>query len=138
MTLSIDRFTRSEWAQWSEKAHLICFQERKPAEWDRIDFALVVKNEERLLGYVTCREIDHETLYWQFGGAFPGTKETALSYKVHLRLIEACKAHYKRIVFFVENTNTPMLKMALKSGFRIFGTRFHAGSVLVEHVLEFE
>lgn len=135
--IRVERFTPREWAQHSENAHKICFGKLKPSAWDRIDFALLVVNDDRPLGYVTCRETDPETLYWQFGGAFPGTKDTATTFKGYCAFVEYCRDKYKRITTLIENDNLVMLKMAMKVGFRVVGIRFAAGSVLLEHVLEF-
>lgn len=137
MSIVVEKFSPREWEQFSETAHRICFKEHKPSEWDRIDFALMVKNNSRLLGYLTCREIDAETLYWQFGGAFPQTKDTATSFKGYEAFVAYCKPLYKRVTTLIENTNTVMLKMAMKVGFRIVGIRFFKGTILLEHLLEF-
>ncbi len=72
------------WALHSEDAHKIAFGKVKPASWDRIDFALLaVDDSEMPMGYITCREHDHETIYWQFGGAFPGTKGTCKTWLIY-------------------------------------------------------
>lgn len=136
--IEIDQLTKKQWAEHSEQAHAICFKAHKPKEWDRIDFALVVRDDQKLMGYVTCREIDAETLYWQFGGAFPGTVKTSLSWKGYQAFVEYCKSRYKRVTTLIENTNCVMLKMAMKVGFRIVGIRTFKGDVLLEHLLEFE
>lgn len=133
----VERFNPSEWREYSEQAHSACFGTFKPVQMDRIDFALVVRTEKDLLGYVTCKELDHETLYWQFGGAFPGTRFTTSSWKAFLALTQYCSDKYKRLTFRVENDNGAMLKFAAKSGFKIVGCRFFQGTVLLEHLLEF-
>lgn len=135
--VEVDVLLSPEWDKYAEKAHLICFNKLNPAEKQRIDFALVSRWGDRLMGYVTCREMDADTVYWQFGGAFPGTKDTALTFKGYTALIGHCKNKYKRITTLIENTNTPMLKMAMKAGFLIVGIRNYNASILLEHVLEF-
>ncbi len=135
--ISVKRFTPDEWKLYSENAHWVCFGKIKPAEWDRIDFALMSMRGHEPTGYMTCREWDHETLYWQFGGAFPGTKATSVSFISYQAFVDYCKARYKRITTLIENTNTPMLRMAMKVGFRICGTRVFKGDILLEHLLEF-
>ncbi len=139
MKPTVEMYSAKDWAGLAEKAHLICFKEHKPADIDRIDFSLIVRDEKfNLCGYITCREHDAETLYWQFGGTFPGTKGSFNSWVCY----EACRdwaraRSYKRITTLIENENTVMLKMAMKLGFRIFGIRFYNGKVLLEHALEF-
>lgn len=138
MHIHVDRIEKEAWSVLSEHAHIISFEEKKPREWDRIDYALIVNKDNVPMGFVTCREHDAHTLYWQFGGAFPGTKETSLSFLGYQALVQYVKPQYKRLTTLIENENTAMLKMAMKVGFRIVGIRFYNGSVLLEHVLEFE
>lgn len=136
MSVTVDKFNRAEWREYSETAHAICFGTHKPADWDRFDFALVVRTAEKLMGYITCREMDAETVYWQFGGAFPETRGTASVWKGYQAFVEFCRGKYKRIGTLIENDNAGMLKMAAKIGFKIVGVRTYAGSVLLEHCLE--
>jgi hypothetical protein len=136
--MNVVRYTRENWQKIGDEAHLICFGEAKPKGIDRIDFALLAVKEDIPRGYVTCREFDAETVYWQFGGAFPGTISTSLSFKAYKSLIDWCRPQYKRITTLIENTNLVMLKMAGKMGFRIQGVRVFKGQILVEHLLEFE
>jgi RimJ/RimL family protein N-acetyltransferase len=134
----IRQIPKEAWAVVSEDAHLIAFGEHKPAFFDRIDFALLaVTEQEEMMGYITCREFDHETLYWQFGGAFPGTKETVKSWAAYKAFGAWCSDKYKRVATLIENDNTAMMKMAMKLGFRVIGVRNFKGSILLEHVLEF-
>jgi RimJ/RimL family protein N-acetyltransferase len=136
--MRVEQLSAEEWSSLSEDAHRVVFGSVKPASLDRIDFALLVVDEEHTpMGYVTCREWDRDTLYWQFGGMFPGTKETIHSFAVFQALIAWCRPRYQRLTALVENSNTPMLKMAMKVGYRITGVRTFQGSVLLEHLLEF-
>lgn len=137
MDIFVTQLHPDEWNQLSEKAHLVTFNTHKPREWDRIDFALIVQNERDMMGYLTCREHDAETIYWQFGGAFPGTRESSLTFQGYKAFVEFCKKRYKRCTTLIENDNFVMLKMAMKVGFKIVGLRLYNGAVLLEHVLEF-
>lgn len=129
-----------EWAQMSEDAHRIVFDRHKPATWDRIDYAILLIDDSHdvAAGYITCREIDGETLYWQFGGAFPGTKGTIKSFQLYQFALNWCQGRYKRVTTLIENTNTVMLKMAMKVGFRVIGVRSFKGAILLEHLIDFE
>lgn len=49
---------------------------------------------------------------------------------------EFCEKDYKRITTYIENKNTPMLKFAMKIGFRITGIRNYKNEILLEHLLE--
>lgn len=137
VNVDIELLTREQWRPLSENAHLICFSESKPVEMDRIDFALLVKRGSQLLGYCTCRETDSKTLYWQYGGAFPGAKGTSLSLPGYIGLVWWTKQRYDRVSTFIENNNLVMLKMAMKVGFRIIGIKTFDGRILVEHGMEF-
>lgn len=136
--VTIRQVHKEDWAAFSERAHLACFETHKPAEWDRIDYALLIENGDTLMGYATCREWDAQTLYWQFGGAFRGTRSSSMTFKGYQAVAAWSKERYKRVTTLIENDNTVMLKMALKIGFKIIGTRTFKGSVLVELLLEFE
>lgn len=137
MKLWVTRLSPEEWSELSEKAHLISFNTHKPKEFDRITFAMIVQNEKGPMGYITARENDAETLYWQFGGSFPGTLESSLTFVGYKAFVEFCKSKYQRITTLIENDNFVMLKMAMKVGFKIVGIRNYNGLILLDHVLEF-
>lgn len=135
--VQVRQIHKEDWAAFSERAHLSCFGEHKPKELDRIDFALIVEDGERMMGYLTCREWDAKTLYWQFGGSFPGTKDTAMTFPGYKAFVQWSEERYDRVTTLIENTNVVMLKMAMKVGFRIVGVRTFKGDILLEHLLEF-
>jgi len=135
--LFVVQLSKEAWARHSEQAHLIAFKELSDAKMERIDFALVVQENDSILGYVTCREHDYSTLYWQFGGAFPGTRSTSLSFKGYLALVNWSRERYKIVTTLIENTNLVMIKMALKVGFIIHGVRCVRGKVYLELYCEF-
>ncbi len=136
--MNVKRIEPKEWAEMGDHAHRACFNEQYPAYMQRIDYALLcVDALNNILGYVTVRELDHETVYWQYGGAFPGTRKTVKSFEMVGSLITWVKERYKRITMLIENTNTAMLKMAMSYHFKIVGVRIFKNSVLVEHLLEF-
>lgn len=127
-----------EWEAFSEDAHKICFHAHKPKSFDRIDYALLCTDNGVPCGYITCREYDHETVYFQFGGTFPGTKGGVKSWLCYEKCTEFARLRYRRITTLIENDNQVMLKFAMKMGYRIIGIRNYAGSILLEHVLEFD
>lgn len=135
-TFKVTRIEAKDWVErFSERAHSLVFQKHKPAEWDRIDFALLVTQGTDLIGYATCREHDSKTLYLQYGGAFPGTRETSMSLPAYIELIEWCRKNYAKVTTVVENDNIVYLKFAMRVGFRIVGLRAFQGQVLLEHEL---
>jgi hypothetical protein len=137
--IRVEKLSAQQWQYFSEDAHKIAFGELKPASLDRIDYALlaVCERDDKPTGYVTCRELDADSVYWQFGGAMPGAKETVKSFRTYEAFVGWHRSHYKRVSTFIENENTPMLKMAMKVGFRVVGIRNFKGSILLEHLLEF-
>jgi len=124
-----------DWKQLSEAAHIAVFERRKPKELERIDFALVADAEENdPIAYVTCKELDAKTVYWQYGGMFKdyrGKGEAILAIKA---LMEWCHDKYDYIGCRVENTNLPMLKTAMNAGFLIVGIRMFNQGVFLEHL----
>lgn len=136
--ITVERVSPQNWSMISEHAHLVCFGTHKPKEWDRIDYALVARDENKnLLGYVTVRELDAQTAYWQFGGAFSGAKDTIKAFRVYESFVSWASERYTRVSTYIENTNTVMMKMAMKVGYRIVGLRTFENSILLEHLLEF-
>jgi hypothetical protein len=128
--------TPQEWDQYAEKAHLICFDEVMDADINRIDFALVIHEDDVPLSYTTCREFDKNTVYMQFGGAFPSAKNTLKSFFSYKVMLDTLSEKYMRATTLIENTNLPMIKFAMKAGFKIIGVRYYKGSILLEHLLE--
>lgn len=137
----VDVLSALDWSQYAKTAHAVVFGTLFPPEKQRIDHVLVAREGDKLMGYVTCREMDSETIYWQYGGAFPGTKDTLSAWRGYQAMVDLCKGSvYKRITTLIENDNSPMLKMAMKVGFKIQGVRTHLTPektyILLEHVLE--
>lgn len=135
----IIRLNASEWATVSENFHRAVFSKEKPATWDRIDYAWLVIDDrtDSPIGYITVRELDHETVYWQFGGSF----EWARSSVVTVRAYDACLLNQaklsKRVTTAISAKNPRMLKLALSRGWEIFGSRNWDGETMVELKKEF-
>lgn len=128
-----------EWKGLAEDAHLVCFGERRDASLDRIDFALMTTDGEKPIAYMTCKELDGETVYLQYGGSFPESQGTTASFRSYMDMLGHLKSRgYKRAGTYIENTNRSMLKFALKAGWTITGLRTFEGAVLLEHQLKFE
>lgn len=125
-----------QWKQYSEQAHLICFSEHRPADMNRIDFALVADVDGVPQTYMTCREVDSETVYMQYGGAFPSAKGSIKSYRGYEAMLARLADAYKYGTTLIENTNTPMLRFAMQAGLRVIGVRNFKQSILLEHFIE--
>lgn len=136
--MEVRKLSKEDWKQLCGPAHLTCFQQVRSPELDRIDFALITVAGNTPCAFVTIREIDAESLYWQYGGAFPpiaGTTKVLPHYK---SFFSWCKeAGYKRATTLIENTNIAMLKMAMHCGYRIIGIRNFEGSILCELLVNF-
>ena len=136
--MKLRTLTPEQWKPHAELAHQIVFGKQKPAHWDRLDYVLVTENDEGVpLCYVTCQERDSESLYWQYGGSFPGAKGTIITWGSLQVFIGYTQERYKRLAMLIENTNTPMLRLAMKAGLRIVGIRSFKEHILLEHGLEF-
>jgi len=122
-----------EWRLVSEDAHLATFNELRPCDMNRIDFALVVWDKNPL-GYMTCREFDSETIYISYGGAFEKSFKVLEGYKA---MLNSLKETYKRATTLVENNNIPMLKMAMSQGFLITGIKNFKNQIYLELSQEF-
>lgn len=137
--MRIERYEKDTWKELAESAHQICFEEKRSINLDRVDFALFAITHSGIpAAYVTCRETDSESLYWQYGGAFPSVKGTVGSYNAYTGFYNWTKERYKRVNTLIENKNSKMLKMAASVGFIITGIKNFNGTVLLEHSVEFE
>jgi hypothetical protein len=138
--LEVHQMPPGQWALYSEDAHKICFSEKRPWQMDRIDFALVAVDTDKRdpLGYVTVRELDSESVYWQYGGAFPSSEKSLWAYKAYEKFVKWTKERYSRVTTLVESENVRYLKMAMSVGFRVIGVRIFKGQVLCELLLEFK
>lgn len=139
MALNVLRVSREDWKDFSANAHRAVFNSIKPAEFDRIDYALLCidSGKDEPTGYVTVRELDPETVYWQFGGGFPWAQKSIWMAKTYDALLKKQSEFSRRMTTRIENTNLPMLKLALSKGLLILGVRIWDGATLLELVKEF-
>lgn len=128
-----------EWARgFSENFHKLVFKEIRPASYDRIDYAILVVKSEDVVGYVTVRELDNETVYWHFGGAVPKFRKSIIAARAIELALEFQKQRSKKLVTYVENRNLPMLRFYLSYGFVIIGTRHYFGKTFVDMVKDLD
>ena len=135
----VHKVPKNVWAEIATETHRLVFGEEPPATQANMDFALVAQDTDKDLyvQYVTCRELDKETVYWGYGGVFPTYKNSLMAYRAYEALTEyAQKDGYKSIFTLIENTNERMLKFALKIGYKIIGVRHVNGCTMLEHLLE--
>lgn len=139
--MNVTRIEKDAWTEhFAEHAHKIAFGEKQSPQDQRIDYALFVVDEgDSPCGYITVREWDSETAYWQFGGALPKAKGNIKSWRAYEASVQWTKEKgYKRIATYIENNNRAMLRFAERAGFVITGVRNFKGSILLEHLMEFD
>lgn len=122
----------------SEKAHYLTFGDFRARELERFDFTLLGFKDETLIGYFNCKEMDAETLYIQTGGALPEAKGTVNVVPGCIAGVDWMLERYKRVTGRIENTNRPMLKIALMMGFLVCGTWNFNGKIYLELLKEKE
>lgn len=139
MNIDIKELTKAQWKEISYNAHKATFNAESDPEKERIDFALLAidTRHNSIIGYVTCRESDADTVYWQYGGSLPSSRASVHILKAYQLMINYCGLKYKRMTTLIENTNKAMLKMAAHVGLIITGVRTYNGKVLLEHEFKF-
>lgn len=128
--------TKDEWKDYSKAAHELAFNEQWNPEIERIDYAMLLVNEEDPVAYVTLKETGEHSVYIQYGGAFQNIKGTTLSYKAFARMIHDLQKKYKRITTLVENNNWGMLKFYWSTKFRVTGLRYFKSAIFLELTCE--
>jgi len=129
--IEIIRCTPDEWENFAETAHKLVFKEVRDCGIDRISFALLAANGKDAVAYVTCRELDRDSLYWQYGGAIDEYRGF-VAVKAFSAFHEYCKSRYKRITTLVKNDNINYLHLLMKNDFRAIGIRNFKGEILLE------
>ena len=137
MTVKLEKLSPSEWALISESAHMTCFKEERKKSMDRIDYALLTTRDGVPCSYVTVRELDSRSVYWQYGGAFPSAEKGIKAFNDYCSFVSWHCERYDRVTTLIENNNIAMLKMALHCGFRIIGIRYFNNSILLELLNDF-
>lgn len=122
----------------AESAHFVTFGETGRKGIERCDFAYLVIEEDtnEVAGYVSCIEMDGETVYWQYGGAMPDKRNTYRTMYGYRLMISRALEEFERVTTRIENTNITMLKMAMAMGFLIVGTWNFKNKIYLELLLE--
>ncbi len=134
--MNVLRYTTQEWQLVAEVMHLSVFNEHRPKELNRIDFALVAWNGDVPVGYITCMEYDSKSVYIGFGGIMAQHRNSFKSLAAYKMGLDYLKDRYSRVNTLIENDNFVMLKMAMTVGFRITGIRYFNGSIMLENSIE--
>lgn len=125
-----------EWAKYSKQSHEVVFGEERSPNFDRIDYALLATYKGEVGGFITIKEMDAKTCYIQYGGVFPNFEKSLHVIKGYKAFLDELKKHYDLIWTRVENTNLPMLKMALSQGFLINGCSVVRNKIYLELLME--
>lgn len=132
--MRLEKYTKEEWATFSEKAHSVVFGKIKESERDRFDFVLLLVNSvDQPVGYTAFMELDSKSLYLQWAGVFPSYRSKGMALELFQECLKGVRDLYETIVCVIESENIAAIKTALDTGFRITGTRNYKGRVLVEH-----
>ena len=138
MNFSVQKISKESWESFCTEAHVISFGEKRPSSTDRIDYAMLLTDEKNTpAAWVTCLEMDADTVYWQHGGVFPAYENTHFVLKGYAELIKWAMPRYSRITTRIENINRRMLKLATQMGFVVMGTFVVKQRVYLELALEF-
>jgi hypothetical protein len=137
MTFKLEKLTPEQWSTLSPHAHVVSFGKKYEPDFERISFAILAVDECGVpMGFITCLEHTKTQVYWQYGGSFPGTKGTINTYRIYTAAKDLCAKEYQTITTLIENDNLPMLKMALKVGFKIVGVKHIFSKTYVELLID--
>lgn len=128
--------TKDEWKSYSKAAHQLAFNERWDEDMERIDYAMLLVNDSEPVAYVTLKVTGENSVYVQYGGAFPNIKGTFLTYKAFAKMIHDLQKIYKKITTLVENNNWGMLKYYWSTKFKVTGLRYFKNSIFLELTFE--
>lgn len=131
MSISVLKYNPGEWLEYAGSAHKLVFKKNRDPLLDRISFALLAHNDDTAIGYVTCRELDAESIYWQFGGALDEFRGFS-AVQGFRAFFDYCSARYKRISTLVKNDNVNYLHLIMKMGFRAIGIRNFQNEIFLE------
>jgi len=112
VNLYLDKITPAQWREISANAHRVSFGSNRDEDMDRINYALIIRNDSGLCSYATIVEPDRDSAYMQHGGAFPNIEKTIYSVRCYFMVTNYLKEHYKTISTRIVNTNTPMINLA--------------------------
>lgn len=135
--VTVEIIPNESWEGLSELAHQVCFGEARPTSLNRHHFVIGVFGNKELAGYFTCIEMDSETAYIQYGGAFPNYEKSIYVVPGYLKMLDILGSSYKRAWTRVENTNVSMLKLALHAGFIVAGASSFKGKLFLELTKDF-
>jgi hypothetical protein len=136
--MRLESVSPDTWRKLAREVHAQVFRHAYDPTWDRLDQALLLVDENRSVkGFATVREQDQHTAFLEWGGAMPKARFSMDAVRGWEQVLEWCRERYPRVKMFVENTNFPMLKLAIASEFKVIGLKCHEGRIYLEHTLAF-
>lgn len=135
--MEFKKLPKEHWALLARNSNIAVFGEQMDPKDERIDFTYVALEDDKMVGFVSCQERDADSLYIQYGGLVKPKQGQGFGSEGFPNLLAMIASEYQRVGLLVENTNMPMLKMALGAGFLVIGMRNFKGKVLLEMGKEF-
>jgi hypothetical protein len=138
LKLTLKILTPSEWAEIAEVARLKSFGDFRPASFDRIDFAmLLLDDQNRPVGYANGSALTADTWHMKYVAAFHRDVGIHVMGDFdpivhgHLRALG-----FRRVLTHISPENLPALRFTMKLGYRICGYANFANEPLVELTLD--
>ena len=135
--IELRRLTPEQWYAFSEGAHQAVFGKQRDPWLDRISYALLASDGLDPVGFVTVRETDAESVYWQYGGALHQHRGPK-AVRAFQEILGFTASRYRRCTTYVKNDNVGYLHLLMKMGFRAIGCRFTYGDIYLEMFREFD
>lgn len=136
----VTRVSKEEWAEkFYAAAHAAVFKEFMGPDDERISFAILVIDPEKdePIMYATICEPKKDSAYINYGGSFPPYRGSTKAVKAFKKIVSELFETHSEISYHCENINVPMLKLGIKSGFRVIGLTYtKSHKILLEHSLE--
>ena len=128
------------WKHMSADANECTFGTIRNSEDDRLDYVLAgIDQDEQIMGYMTCRELDSKTTYLAHGGACnPKYRGTSAVWQVYKAMIDWHRDRTSALHTWVENDNIGYIKVMFKAGFKIVGTKTVKGVTFLDGRLELQ
>ena len=137
--MRLTRLSKDQWDEFSQHIHLKVFNENLLPVRTRFDYALLCIIDEEVASYSTIREVSDDAVYWQHSGCLPKYRNSSVAFKSYLMGLEYClEAGAENITHMIANTNLVAIRIALKVGFLVVGTRTYDGTTYLDMHLKSE
>jgi len=95
----------------------------------------VATRDEAPIGLLAGYVHNLETFYIQYAGVLPQTSHQAM-WRCLLSVLQQVPTQYAYLLTMIEHTNAAALRLALKAGFRIVGTRTYPDGIVMVELLQ--